>query len=82
MIECAGVSLPSYPILSYLTLQGAVYGIIAARLSDQSVDEPYSYQAYAIILPWASNRPRSATIGVIHFMLAGTSVCTTGFNEE
>ena len=34
--------------------QGAVYGIVAAKLSSQSVDNPYGFQAHAILLPWVS----------------------------
>ena len=41
--------------------QGAVYGILAAKLSDQPEDEPFSFQAHAILLPWVSR------VGVSYF---------------
>lgn len=34
--------------------QGAVYGILAAKLTNQPEDEPYSFQAHAVLLPWVS----------------------------
>lgn len=33
-------------------VQGAVYGIIAAKLSGESPDDAYSVQAHLILLPW------------------------------
>lgn len=44
--------------LCFVFRQGAVYGILAAKISDQSEDDPYSFQAYLIILPWVSKRDK------------------------
>lgn len=47
-----------YQYIFLFLLQGAVYGILAAKLSGAPADNPYSWQAYATLLPWVS-RPRS-----------------------
>ncbi|CAM9216113.1 unnamed protein product [Ascophyllum nodosum] len=36
------------------TVLGAVYGIVTVKLSKPSDDNPYGYQAYAIVLPWVA----------------------------
>ncbi|CAM9721021.1 unnamed protein product [Sphacelaria rigidula] len=36
------------------TVLGAVYGILAVKLLGSSQDDPYSWQAHAIILPWVA----------------------------
>ncbi|CAM9850296.1 unnamed protein product [Ectocarpus sp. 8 AP-2014] len=36
------------------TVLGAVYGILAAKLTGQPEDESYSFRTYAILLPWVA----------------------------
>eukprot|EP00904_Undaria_pinnatifida_P008100 jgi/Undpi1/441/HiC_scaffold_1.g00437.m1 len=36
------------------TVLGAVYGIVAAKISIHPVQDPYNYQAHAILLPWVA----------------------------
>eukprot|EP00903_Cladosiphon_okamuranus_P012797 g11961.t1 len=36
------------------TVLGAVYGVLAAKLSNQPEDESFSFQAHAILLPWVA----------------------------
>lgn len=38
-----------------VSVQGAVYGIVMAKISEHTNDDPYGWESYAILLPWVSH---------------------------